>query len=134
MPLMHSFSWHGPFTDTLTGYAERYLMPSSPNLQPQRGAGVKSVVDETVDDEIVVGKLVDETAVEDEAIACDVVTPGDDADISCDVQLPVHIVVGSSTDSGSTEISDKTRFGNRREFSFVGRVLEGSGRGRLDST
>ena len=72
MSLMHSFSWHGPLTDILTGYAERYPMPSSPTLQTQRGAEGKSVVDE----------LVDEAGVDAEAIVCDVVTPGDDVDRS----------------------------------------------------
>ena len=92
-------------------------MSSSPALQPQRGAGDKSVVNE----------LADETVVDDEAIACDVVTPDDDVDKSCDVQLlgdmvesfcNVEIIVDvrSSSDSGSTGISEKSRLGNRREF------------------
>ena len=51
-------------------------------------------------------ELVDKAVVDDEAVACDVVTPGDDVGKSCDVQLPVDIVVRSSTDSGSTGISE----------------------------
>ena len=52
-------------------------MPSSPTLQPQRGAGGKSAADKTV-----VDKLVDETAVEVEATACDVETPDEGVDKS----------------------------------------------------
>ena len=101
-------------------------MSSSPALQPQRGAGGKSVADETAI-EVVVDELADETAVEDEAIACKVVTAGDDVGKSCDVQLPGDMVesfcnvetivdVWSSSDSESTGISEKSRLGNRREF------------------
>ena len=96
MPLMHSFSWHGPLTDILTGYAERYPMPSSPTLQPQRGVGGKSVVDEAVIEvagvKTVLDELAEETVVGDEVIACNVVTAVDDVGKSCDVQLPGDIV------------------------------------------
>ena len=77
MLLMHSFSWHGPLTYTLTGCAERYPMPSSPTLQPQRGVEGNSAAEETVLD-----KLVDETAVEVEATACAVETPDEGVDKS----------------------------------------------------
>ena len=52
-------------------------MPSSPTLQPQRGVEGKSAAEETVVDE-----LVDETAVEVEATACDVETPDEGVDKS----------------------------------------------------
>ncbi len=98
-------------------------MPSSPTLQPQRGAGGKSVVNENAF-EVVVDELAEETAVEDEAIACNVVTAGDEVGKSCDVQLPGDMVesfcngetivdVRSSDDSESTGISEKSRLGNR---------------------
>ena len=110
-------------------------MPSSPTLQPQRGVEGKSAADETV-----VDKLVDETAVEVEATACDVETPGEDEDGSCNddaprvaedracVEVTVDVwsstdsTVWSSTDSGFAETSHKSRLENRREFSLVDRV------------
>ena len=71
-------------------------MSSSPALQPQRGAGGKSVVDETVIEaagvKTVLDELAEETAVGDEAIACNVATAVDNVGKSCDVQLPVDIV------------------------------------------
>ena len=77
-------------------------MSSSPALQPQHGAGGKSVVDE----------LADETVVEDEPNSCADVTPVGDVDKSCDVQLPVDMSAWSSTDSESTGISEKFPPGN----------------------
>ena len=58
-------------------------MPSSPTLQPQRGVEGNSAAEETD-----VDKLVDETAVEVEATACDVETPEEDADRSCNDDAP----------------------------------------------
>ena len=52
-------------------------MPSSPTLQPQRGVEGNSAAEETDED-----KLVDETAVEVEATACDVETPDEGVDKS----------------------------------------------------
>ena len=77
MPLMPSFSWHGPLTDTLTGCAERYPMPSSPTLQPQRGAG-GMIFSSLVMLNSCFTELVDKTAVEDELNSCVVVIPVDD--------------------------------------------------------
>ena len=71
-------------------------MSSSPTLQPQRGVGGKSVVDEAVIEvagvKTVHDKLAEETAVGDEVIACNVVTAVDDVGKSCDVQLPGDMV------------------------------------------
>ena len=69
-------------------------MSSSPTLQPQRGVGGKSVVDEAVISGVktVHDKLAEETAVGDEVIACNVVTAVDDVGKSCDVQLPGDMV------------------------------------------
>ena len=54
----------GPLTDTLTGCAEKDPMTRSPTLQPQRGAGGKSLLDELVVGKLVVDKLADEIAVD----------------------------------------------------------------------
>ena len=91
-------------------------MPSSPTLQPQRGVEGNSAAEETD-----VDKLVDETAVEVEATACDVETPDGDADRSCnddaprvevtaDVWSSTDSTVWSSTDSGFAETGHKSRF------------------------
>ena len=84
-------------------------MPSSPT---QRGAEGKPAADEAV-----VDALVDDTAAEVEANACDVETPGadidgsrnDDASLAAEVGACVEVTVDvrSSSDSDSTEISDK---------------------------
>ena len=88
MPLMHSFSWHGPLTDILTGYAERYPMPSSPTLQPQRGVGGESTLDEAaVDEVVVVVELADGTVV-GESIVCN-----DDAPVAAEVEVCAEIAV-----------------------------------------
>ena len=88
MPLMHSFSWHGPLTDILTGYAERYPMPSSPTLQPQRGVGGESTLDEAVVDEVVVVVELADGTVVGESIVCN-----DDAPVAAEVEICAEIAV-----------------------------------------
>ena len=90
-------------------------MPSSPVLQPQRGTR-GMIFSSLLMLNSCVTELVDKAVVEDETSPRAVVTPGDDVDKLCNVQLPVDIAVRSSTDSESTEISEKSRFGNRREL------------------
>ena len=88
MPLMHSFSWHGPLTDILTGYAERYPMPSSPTLQPQRGVGGESTLDEAeVDEVVVVVELADGTVVGESKVC------NDDARAAAEVEICAEIAV-----------------------------------------
>ena len=88
MPLMHSFSWHGPLTDILTGYAERYPMPSSPTLQPQRGVGGESTLDEAEADEVVVVVELADGTVVGESIVCN-----DDAPVAAEVEVCAEIAV-----------------------------------------
>jgi hypothetical protein len=74
-------------------------MSSSPTLQPQRGAGGKSSLDELAVVELVVDKLADEIAVDAHR----------EAPVEAEAKFCVEIAVDvwSSTDSESTGISAK---------------------------
>ena len=78
-------------------------MSSSPALQPQRGAGGKSSLDELAVGELVVDKLADETAVDAHSVC------NDEAPVEAEAKFCVEIAVDvwSSTDSESTGISAK---------------------------